>query len=184
MLIEPGIPAMIANGTWPAELPFVVLMPQYSDFDANSHCAFGDDLDAFLRGVAPSYHVDPARMYLTGVSCGAIGIWDYLAYTDHNVIAAAVPIAGHLADAKAKAGCAISTTPTWTFHGALDDLIPLDMVQDAIEELRACTDPKASELRLTVYPDADHDESRDERTYDGSGGHDVFAWMLKHRLGD
>lgn len=34
-------------------------------------------------------------MYLTGVSCGAIGIWDYLAAHGGETVVAAVPIAGH-----------------------------------------------------------------------------------------
>ena len=39
------------------------------------------------------------RVYLTGVSCGAIGVWDYIAVHGDELIAAAVPIAGHAVDA-------------------------------------------------------------------------------------
>ena len=182
LLAEPGIPQMIAGGRWPEELPFVVLMPQYSEFDANAHCEFGDDLDAWLKYVAATYRIDRDRMYLTGVSCGAIGIWDYLATAEDSMVAAVVPIAGQLSAAQGRAGCGLAATPSWTFHGALDDLIPVDYVQSAIAELRACPDADPSELKFTVYPNADHDASRDERTYDGSAGYDIYSWLLEHTL--
>jgi hypothetical protein len=35
-----------------------------------------------------------------------------------------------------------------------------------------------SGLKLTVYPDADHDSW--SRTYDGSAGDDIYAWLLDH----
>lgn len=180
VLLE-GIPKMIADGTWPAELPFIVLAPQYSAFDANGHCTFGDDLDEFLGVVVRSYRVDRTRMYLTGISCGAIGLWDYFATTHDNVIAAAVPISGHPADAMAKAGCAVATTPTWSFHGALDDIIPVDRLTEQIDRLRACEEAPAGETKLTTYPDAAHGDNNPwDRTFDGSAGNDIYSWLLEH----
>jgi predicted peptidase len=120
-----------------------------------------------------------ARIYLTGISCGAIGVWDYFAATTDNMVAAAVPISGHPAWAMERAGCAIAArAPIWVFHGARDDTVPVDFVEARIDDLRACTDPTPNELELTIYPDADHDAWT--RTYDLSAGHDVYAWLLDH----
>jgi hypothetical protein len=49
-------------------------------------------------------------------------------------------------------------------------------VEDAVAELRVCTDPPPKDVRLTIYPDADHDAWT--RTYDGSAGHDIYRWLL------
>ena len=181
-VLKLGIPQMIAEGTWPGEHPFVVLMPQYPQAEAEGECALADEIDRLLRHALLSYRIDPQAIYLTGISCGAIGIWDYLAQAEDNLVAAAVPIAGHPVWAMEKAGCELARTPTWTFHGAQDEVVPVNYVEDSIAELRACTDPPPSELELTIYPDADHFENDAwTRTYDLSAGHDVYAWLLDHR---
>jgi predicted peptidase len=179
-----GIPAMIAAGEWPAELPFVVLIPQYSFAEANGPCALNDETESVIEWANRTYRIDPARIYLTGISCGAIGVLDYLANTDDNRVAATVPISsapytGPNLDT-VRGGCAIARTPTWFFHGALDDIVPVNYVEDAVTELHACTNPPPKEVKLTVYPDADHDAWT--RTYDLSAGHDVYAWLLEQEL--
>jgi predicted peptidase len=145
----------------------------------SGRCDFGTDIDSFLDFAVDRYRIDKARIYLTGISCGAIGIWDYLAETADDRVAAAVPISGHPAWAMDKAGCAVVRAPLWEFNGALDDTIPVDFVKDANAKLRACRDPKPKELELTIYPDADHDAWT--RTYDLSAGNDVYEWLLKHQ---
>ena len=176
-----GIPQLIEDGRWPPERPFVVLMPQYPEAESED-CALGDELESFLEFAVGRYEVDEARIYLTGTSCGAIGVWDYLAETEANKVAAAVLISGHPVWAMEKAGCQVARAPIWVFHGARDDVVPVQHVEDSIDGLRSCTDPRPSELDLTIYPDADHDAWT--RTYDLSAGHDVYAWLLDHQLND
>jgi len=183
-VLKNGIPAMFVDGSWPAAQPFVVLMPQYRIVDAEGSCGMGDYLDDFLGFASDMYNIDSARIYLTGISCGAIGIFDYLAENEDNQVAAAVPISGHPKWAMDKAGCAVGRIPLWVFHGAKDDIVPVDFTRDLIEDLQSCTDPPPAELELTIYPDAGHDELAWQRTYDGSAGHDIYAWLLDHRLGD
>ena len=176
-----GIPSMIAAGEWPAELPFIVLMPQYSFAEANGPCALNDEVESVIEWADRTYRIDPARIYLTGISCGAIGVLDYLASSQERRVAATVPISSAPYTgpnlATVRGGCAIARTPTWFFHGAKDDIVPVHYVEDAVTELHACTDPPPDELELTIYPDADHDAWT--RTYDGSAGNDVYAWLLE-----
>jgi hypothetical protein len=56
--------------------------------------------------------------------------------------------------------------------------VPEKYIVNPLTKLKACTDPDPVELRLTVYPDADHDAW--SRTYDLSAGKDVYAWLLSH----
>jgi len=180
-----GIPRTMADGEWPSEHPFVVLMPQ-EPAAKSSHCDFGIDIERFLEFAVDHYEIDESRIYLTGISCGAIGVLDYLASSQERRVAATVPIAsapyeGPQQGAKVRGGCAIASTPTWFFHGALDDIVPVHYAEDAVTDLNACTDPPPKEVKLTVYPDADHDAW--SRTYDLSAGHDIFAWLLQHQGG-
>lgn len=179
-----GLPRLIADGAWPAERPFVVLMPQETPAAAQS-CRFGADVDRFLDYAVDRYAIDESRMYLTGISCGAIGVLDFLATAQEGRVAATVPIAGApyeppYVGTEVIGGCAIAKTPTWFFHGALDETVPVSYVEDAVADLRAC-DPPPSALKLTIYPEGHHDEDTWGRTYDGSAGDDIYRWFLSHR---
>lgn len=176
-VLKNGVPRLIADGQWPSDRPFVVLMPQYPPSRAD-RCDVGEELDRFLAFAIARYDVNPARVYLTGISCGAIGIYDYLAVARASEVAAAVPISGHMRWAMEKVGCAVARVPLWVFHGALDDIVPVHFIDEQVDALRACTDPTPGELDLTIYPDADHDAWT--RTYDLSAGNDVYGWLLDH----
>lgn len=171
-----GVPALIQDGDWPGARPFIVLAPQYPPDEAEE-CRLGDEIDAFVGFAIDRYAVDASRIYLTGISCGAIGVWDYLA-SSHHEVAAAVPISGHAVDAFATAACDLGRLPIWAFHGGLDPVVPKRYIVEPINRIKACKNPEPVEIRLTLYPDADHDAW--SRTYDLSGGHDVYKWLLAH----
>ena len=163
-----GLPALIESGGWPDDRPFVVLAPQYGVAEAQE-CHLAEEVDAFLDFAIDHYDIDPSRVYLTGISCGGIGVWDYLAvHRETGVAAAAVPISAHAVDAFAAAGCELARVPVWAFHGAADTTVPERYIVNPLTKLKACTDPDPVELRLTVYPDADHDAW--SQTYDLSAG--------------
>jgi predicted peptidase len=174
-----GIPQMIAAGDWPEDRPFVVLAPQVGPERTDGPCDSGEDLAAFLEFATQRYEVDPTRVYLTGISCGAIGIWDYLAsHGGDAAVAAAVPIAGHAEWALEEGGCEpLTHVPVWAFHGALDEIVPYVHIEGPMDRIRTCEGTTPADMELTIYPDADHDAWA--RTYDGSAGHDIYAWMLE-----
>lgn len=171
-----GVPSLIEGDDWPDDRPFIVLSPQYGP-DLAQDCRLADAVDSFLRFALDHYDVDEARVYLTGISCGALGGWDYLASHGDEVVAGAVLISGHAVEAFALAGCDLGRVPVWAFHGAADSIVPKRRIATPIAGLEACTDPPPAEVRLTIYPDADHDAW--SRTYDRSAGHDVYAWLLE-----
>jgi predicted peptidase len=123
------------------------------------------------------YNVDPARVYVTGLSCGAFGIWEYLAkYPSDFKVAAAVPIAGDGRPGSRSNYCALGSTPLWAFHGALDDVVnPLGSIEP-MTALAACPGIPADQAKLTVYPDRDHNSW--DPAYGGANGDDIYSWML------
>jgi len=176
-LFKLGLPMLIENDDWPEGRPFVVLMPQYAHAAAQD-CALADEVDSFLRFALNHYDVDKDRVYLTGVSCGAIGAWQYLGAHVDEIVAGAVLISGQARDALAQAHCALGRVPIWAFHGDADSIVPKVNIVSPIAELKACTDPAPVDVRLTIYPGAEHDAW--SRTYDLSAGHDIYDWLLGH----
>lgn len=175
-----GIPQLIADGEWSAQQPFVVLAPQYATTYAEGECGFGERLAAFVDFALEHYEVDPARVYLTGVSCGAIGIWDYLASYGNAVVAAAVPISGHAMWALEKSGCEpLAEVPVWVVNGADDEIIPVHFVEEQVQQLRGCDGAASVEAELTVLPDTDHVGAIDQ-AYAVSAGNDIYTWLLEH----
>jgi len=174
-LYELGIPLLIRNGSWPDNRPFIVLAPQHN-VRSPAVCVTSDEIAAFFDFALAHYDVDPSRVYLTGLSCGAIGAWNYLGQHLNERVAAAVLIAGGGYGPMSAAGCALAGVPIWAFHGALDEVVPVRYDINSIARLQGCTNPPPLDARLTVYPQADHDSWT--RTYDLSGGYDIYGWLL------
>jgi predicted peptidase len=182
LLLGGGIPRLIESDRWPERRPFIVLMPQHDGgYVPGTLCPSPREIDAFLRFATAHYDVDRRRIYLTGASCGAIGIWDYLAVHANQRVAAAVPIAGDGNPAVAKVHCALGKVAIWAIHGAEDSVVSVAGSIRPIEFLRRCRRPRPVDVRLSVYPGVDHDAA--SPTYDLSAGHDIYAWLLRHRRG-
>jgi predicted esterase len=176
-LLETGLPAALDLDLWPADRPFVVLMPQHDNVTGSS-CITAYEVDTFLTFALEHYEVDPARVYLTGLSCGASGTWDYLGAHTDELVAAAVPIAGDGRTAIAVAGCNLGKVAIWAFHGEQDDSVELEGSVTPITRLKDCTDPKPVDAELTVFPGQGHEIW--DPIYDTTLGLsvDIYDWML------
>jgi dienelactone hydrolase len=203
-LLVTGIPDLIASDMWPAERPFVVLAPQHAYPQEESHydpcygvelggscamtiqhelghpengsiCVTPAEIHDFLSYAIARYDVDPQRVYLTGLSCGATGAWEYVGENGGSQIAAMVPIAGEGRPAWGAAMCSLGEVAIWAFHGDADNLVAPAGSIDTITNLTACPPPR-SDAELSVYPGVDHDAWT--RTYDLSAGHDIYDWLL------
>ena len=175
-----GPARLIENDQWPVAASaagdeFVVLSPQNS----SSNCHRAPDIDAFLHWAIENYEVDPTRVYLTGLSCGAIGSWNYLKdHLEDDLLAAVVPICGFGVETWNTHECDLGSLPIWGFHGDADDIVnPIGTVYP-LSSLQLCSDPPAIDARLTIYPGVGHDSWT--RTYTLDAGHDIYAWLLSH----
>lgn len=163
-----GLPRLARRG---ARFPMIVISPQLPASQKRWPVAL---IDEVIAAVSSVYRIDSTRIYLTGISTGADGAWAY-AVARPRVVAAIVPIAG----AGSPEGiCAMREVAVWAFHGGQDKDEALGHEQRMVDALNACQPPPAEPARLTVYPDAGHEVW--SRTYDGSAGNDIFAWLLAH----
>jgi MYXO-CTERM domain-containing protein len=158
----------IAQGsTWYGDAGMLVFIPQSTEWwDAT-------DMHAFLGYIAASFRVDPRRLYITGLSMGGGGTWDYVAAHPGRA-SAAVPICGASSPGD---GTPFVGTAVWAFHAWGDGTVPrADSVGwvDAIGDATAGVDVANV---LTDYPNQNGDplapaELEMTALFDGS----AFAW--------
>jgi predicted peptidase len=107
-------------------------------------------------------------VYLTGLSMG--GMWTYgWASLRPERFAAIAPVCG---DWDAADACRLKSIPVWAFHGAKDNVVPIDGDRAMIEAIKAC----GGDARLSVYPDTGHDSWT--AAY---ADPELFTWLLQQR---
>lgn len=99
---------------------------------------------------------------------GGFGTWD-IAITYPGRFAAAIPICG---GGNPELVHRIKHLPVWCFHGARDNVVP---IQRSIEMITALQKVGGS-VKFTVYPDAGHDSW--SQTYEND---EVIKWMLEQK---
>src|SRR5690606_2488100 len=160
---------MIKNGTWPEDLPFVVISPQlpgkYNSWP--SHL-----IDQILSELLVKYPIDNQRVYLTGLSLGGIGTWQY-ATNNPEKLAAIIPICGIGNPAKA---CELQKLPVWAFHGDQDGVVKPSGSINMIEALKNCKDRDEELTKFTLYPGVKHDSWT--VTYNNP---EIYKWLLKFK---
>lgn len=147
--------------------PFILLAPQcplelrYSTWEL-----YLDDLITLIDHISTVYRVDAQRIYVTGLSMGGYGTWE-LAKKYPDRFAAAAPICG---GGSIEGIERLKDVPVWAFHGAKDDVVPLEESEKMVHALQDV----GGNAKLTVYPDATHDSWTE--TYNNPH---LYSWLLK-----
>jgi predicted peptidase len=144
LVMRHGPPRLVKEGQ---QFQFIIVSPQCpkNEFWTGK----GALLAALLDEIKNNYAVDSDRMYLTGMSMGGYGTWALaIAYPDR--FAAIAPVCGGGNPLKV---CAIRSVPVWCFHGAEDDIVPLEESQTMVDALQTC----GGNIRFTIYPHTGHD---------------------------
>lgn len=114
-------------------------------------------------------NIDPQRIYLTGLSMGAWGVWN-LAFAHPEMFAAIVPIAGFVDRVPMVENCKIKHIPTHIYHGLLDDVVDVNYAIEIYKKLKTCS----LNIALTIFDDANHDSWT--RVYDNAK---TYEWMFQ-----
>lgn len=157
-----GLPKLVNQGK---DFPFIVVSPQCPDLMLWNT----DVLSSLLDEIETNYRVDKNRIYVTGLSMGGHGTWS-LALAQPNRFAAIAPVCGWADTSKANT---ISRLPIWVFHGAKDNVVPVSASEQMVAKLKEY----GSEVKFTVYPDANHDSWTE--TYNNE---ELYKWFLEHSL--
>lgn len=146
------------------DLPFIIISP----LCPSRRYWMPNPLMETLNEVIQETNADKERIYGTGISMGGYGIWD-LAIQFPETFAALAPVCGGGDESKVYR---IKDVPTWVFHGAKDDTVPLSESATMVQELMKA----GGMVTFTIYPDADHDSWTE--TYNNNK---LFEWFLMHR---
>ncbi len=142
-------------------------------------------VDKLIDYVTRTYRVDPDRVYLTGLSLGGIGTWNY-SYSDangNNKLAAIAPVAG-AGDPKSACAIAKNKIAVWAFHGKKDHVISYKKSKEIVDALKGCN-PNPSP-GLTLYNTMSHNGKMWERAYDDKHTYqspNLYEWFLKQKRG-
>jgi hypothetical protein len=178
-LFNNGIIKLINDDNWPvvssvtSQPPsdkFIVIAPQsggsVGTFNAQR-------LYTFIGDIKTMYRADEKRIYLTGLSAGAISIWGFIKTTYETpgefseVVAAFVPIAGNgNSMVRDIDECNVKHRPIWGFHGDADTTVNTGGTYNPINAIRNCS-PTVNDARVTIFKGVPHNSW--DRVYSLSG---------------
>ena len=157
-----GPPKLVGAGK---SFPFIVVSPQCPKYHRWQPLM----LDALLDDLIKRHKIDENRVYLTGLSMGGQGTWNWAAHSPKR-FAAIVPICGR---GDRTAGEILADMPTWVFHGAKDTAVPLDTSETMVKAMMK----HGGKPKFTIYPEAGHDSWTE--SYENP---QLYEWLLKQRL--
>lgn len=160
---------------------FLVLSPQLS---ASYSGWVNGYVDAMLEYAKANLRYDPDRVYLTGLSAGGGGTWDYVSSKagNANIFAAIAPVCGSSYTAYGMCYIAQSHLPVWAFHAMDDGVVPVGLTQDALKLINTCTPAPNPAPKVTYYPSGGHGIWG--TCYDESHAYhnpNLYEWFLSKR---
>jgi len=155
-----GPPQLFEEGM---DSDFILLCPQ---LHADVHWDV-DRINALTQEIMTSYRVDASKVYLTGLSRGGFGAWEFgVSYP--NMFAAIVPIS-----ARDVAGVErLANNTVWIFHGDQDTGVPWQGSQVAFNRLNNV----GADVHFTLYEGVGHWAW--EPAYATEG---LWIWMLSQQ---
>ncbi|MBC8400635.1 MAG: T9SS type A sorting domain-containing protein [Candidatus Marinimicrobia bacterium] len=143
---------------------FILLCPQlYADVHWDP-----DRLYALMQEVISQYSVDQSRIYLTGLSRGGFGTWEFgVSYP--NLFAALVPIAARDVPGVER----LINSNIWIFHGALDNGVPWQGAQFMYNRLSGVD----ANVQLTLFAGVGHNSWDPAYNTDS-----LWTWLLLQQI--
>ncbi|MCV9386118.1 carboxylesterase family protein [Reichenbachiella ulvae] len=119
--------------------------------------------------IMAEYDIDSKRVYLTGLSMGGFGTWEFIARRP-ELFAAAVPMAGYSDPLQVSR---IKHIPIWIFHGNIDKWNP---VQGSRNMYQILTDAGAK-VKYTEYDSTGHGDTFQKAWQDET----LIPWIFAQR---
>ena len=166
ILKKNGPPKLLAEGK---QFPFLVLAPQHPHPKKWWNIRAVMEL---LETVVEENRVDTNRIYLTGLSRGGSAAWE-LAVQYPDTFAAMMVVCGMTPVPYAH--WINKEMPIWVFHGAMDNVIPIEHSEKMVAKLQEMGYP----VRFTRYEDVAHNAW--ERAYTTE---EVYSWFMTHSKDD
>lgn len=124
--------------------PYLVVIPRAEEEGWRPKGVNGELALGILDKTLDEYRTDPERVFLTGLSMGGAGTWNF-ALSEPDRWAAIVPICGFANPEKAEK---LKDIPCWVFHNAGDPVIPVSESRQMVAALKKA----GSHPKYTEYP--------------------------------
>jgi hypothetical protein len=121
-----------------------------------------------IASLAKQPGIDPKRIYVTGVSRGGYGSWQFIG-TRPDLFAAAVPVCG---GGDPTLGKNMVNVAVWAFHGAKDKNVPVSGSRDFIAAIKR----SGGNPRYTEFPDLEHAIYANVKTIPG-----LLDWLFAQK---
>ena len=157
------------------DFPFIVVAPQgKGEYEFWATDEMVNSIMTLLDEIESTLSMDANRIYLTGGSAGGNGAWS-IGVRHPERFAALVSFMGYYGwpPTVPENICDLVDVPMQAFHGAKDELIPLEAEKELIDALKAC----GGNVQFSVFPDAGHD-LKAEQVYTP----ELYEWLLEQTL--
>jgi len=141
-----SLPRLVEDGL---DFPFLLICPQCP---AEAPGWPLDDLHLIVEHLRAEDMIDPRRLYLTGVSMGGRGAWEY-AYWHASELAALVPVCGFGLPNLAPR---LKNVPIWAWHGTDDEVLPVQRSDEMVEALHRASNSARYSRLIGVGHNCDH----------------------------
>ncbi|HEX5653365.1 MAG TPA: dienelactone hydrolase family protein [Chitinophagaceae bacterium] len=154
-----GPPELVEKGK---KFPFIIVSPQ-------NEGRFGweiESLQKLLGHLKNTQRINPKKIYLTGLSMGGYGTWEWaMKYPEE--FAAIAPVCGGGDTTNA---WKLRNIPAWVFHGAKDDVVLPVQSQNMVNASRRY----GAAITFTLYPEANHN------SWDSAyNNNTLYSWLLE-----
>ena len=153
------------------DFPFIVLAPLGPK---GLWSEYHEPMDELLDRLGESLSINTQAVFLTGLSAGGTGAWQWvLAYPDR--FAGAAIVAGsptfHTQGSVPENICVLKDFPMWIAYSDADMESIIITTSEAIKALKTCGN---TQIQLTIYPELNHSDSI-STAYKSS---EIYQWML------
>ncbi|HEY8749696.1 MAG TPA: prolyl oligopeptidase family serine peptidase [Tepidisphaeraceae bacterium] len=163
-----GPPKLLAANTELGVKNFIVVSPQCPSNRAGWQVYM---LNPFLDEIMAKYKVDADHVYLTGLSMGGYGTWEWAMATP-NRFAAIAPMSGGGNSNARRVARSLKNMPIWNFHGEADPTVPIAESEAMIDAVKKAGN---TDVQFTRYPGVGHN------CWDlAYGNAELYDWFLKH----
>lgn len=185
-ILNYGPPYLIKTNQWNTSHPFIVASPQLTFEYWNP-----EQVHNFIEYLVDNYQINTSRIYITGLSLGGGGCWNYIeSKKNENYAAAIVPICSRGTISQAES---FKNTPVWAFHGDSDQIVDPFTNGGSFPMVKAINgeSPKVK-AKVTIYKNIGHSDSW-VITYNGIGNEfgirsgtdklnmSIYDWMLQYK---
>lgn len=167
-VLRNGPPRMIERGEWSTKYPMIVVSPQYHGNTGNANnwgAGDANNLKKFIEYLIDHYRINRKRIYLTGMSHGGNGVYDYLTNVGDSAsyIAAAAPVAAYGAGRGFENSV---NTPIWIFVGD-QDVTNMNTSRNFVMKYNDQIPAPVHQAKISIFNGVGHNVW--DKTYSGKG---------------